>query len=556
MKFRLTILVIWSMLLFIGCVCTVARGEVSVVVVSSLQKVLQDEVNIIGATEAEVFCAKGEYESFQIIVLNPTGGDLPQIDVIASEWKYMGSRPDGIPVLRMFREHYVEVKRSSSNLNRPKGMYPDALIPFVDPYTGRHIEDAKYLAKGQNVKAGNSQGYWIDIFVSDKVRSGIYSNEITVLSNGQKIAAIPLRLTVWNFELPKKHKLKTYFGDVRDIKSYHNVTWGSPKRKIIIKRYMLMLRDHGISPIFPVHPKINKETGEVIFTSQYIGKLRAFTDEMHPSVMEVIVPYSIRKDPARRARYLRLWQDFINRNPWIPEPFIYFITDVSTEKGHLAIIDSGTAINTYAPSIKLLITDDTWYRESDYPDIEDMVDIWVPIWGRVTPAYLERHGQSGAEIWPFGALAYEEIPSWLIDFSLLDYRIPAWSSWSLNLKGIFYWQTMAWSKKSVKIDPWVDCETYYYKDKKKVFNGEGSLIYPGKAAGIDGPVASMRLKVFRDSVEDYDYFSILSELAGRDQTEEIVTKVASSLRVYSKLPQDYTEARKMVAKKILDSKRP
>lgn len=62
----------------------------------------------------------------------------------------------------------------------------------------------------------------------------------------------------------------------------------------------------------------------------------------------------------------------------------------------------------------------------------------------------------------------------------------------------------------------------------------------------------MRLKVFRDSVEDFDYFAALAKLAGRDEADRVVKDVASSFRTYSRNPSDYTEARKLIAKKILE----
>jgi hypothetical protein len=44
------------------------------------------------------------------------------------------------------------------------------------------------------------------------------------------------------------------------------------------------------------------------------------------------------------------------------------------------------------------------------------------------------------------------------------------------------------------------------------FYGDGSLLYPGKKVGIDGPVSSLRLEVLRDGLEAFDY------LAGRPRT--------------------------------------
>jgi hypothetical protein len=57
-------------------------------------------------------------------------------------------------------------------------MYPDALIPFVNPYTGQQITSAKYLAAGQAVKAKHSQGCWMDISVARDVRVGAYTNRL------------------------------------------------------------------------------------------------------------------------------------------------------------------------------------------------------------------------------------------------------------------------------------------------------------------------------------------------------------------------------------------
>lgn len=78
---------------------------------------------------------KAESESFQIMVLNPNLRDLPEVDLRASQWRYAGDRPGvGAPVLGMFKEHYVKVKKSSGTYWKAvkgrlrKGMYPDARV--------------------------------------------------------------------------------------------------------------------------------------------------------------------------------------------------------------------------------------------------------------------------------------------------------------------------------------------------------------------------------------------------------------------------------------------
>jgi hypothetical protein len=169
------------------------------------------------------------------------------------------------------------------------------------------------------------------------------------------------------------------------------------------------------------------------------------------------------------------------------------------------------------------------------------------------PQDIRRRQKAGDEFWSYSALDHKGVPNWLIDFPLLDYRIPAWFSWSLDLKGILYWQTINWASKRVKSDPWTNCQTY--SKGGEVWNGAGSLIYPGGEAGIDGPVASMRLKVFRDSIEDYDYFWVFSQRTEREKVNKIVREVASSFRVFSQDINKYVQTRTLIAENIIESNR-
>lgn len=67
--------------------------------------------------------------------------------------------------------------------------------------------------------------------------------------------------------------------------------------------------------------------------------------------------------------------------------------------------------------------------------------------------------------------------------------------------GILYWATDNWT--GVNCNPWVKTETY------PTGNGDGSLLYPGK--DFKGPVASIRLKMLREGLEDYELLMLLGE---------------------------------------------
>ena len=46
-------------------------------------------------------------------------------------------------------------------------------------------------------------------------------------------------------------------------------------------------------------------------------------------------------------------------------------------------------------------------------------------------------------------------------------------------------------------------------------NGDSFLIYPGHAAGYDGPLSSIRLEQAREGVEDYEYLYLLRQLMAK-----------------------------------------
>jgi hypothetical protein len=51
------------------------------------------------------------------------------------------------------------------------------------------------------------------------------------------------------------------------------------------------------------------------------------------------------------------------------------------------------------------------------------------------------------------------------------------------------------------------------------------LVYPGQPVGIQGVIASMRLKWLRDGVEDYEYIQILKDLGKKDLAMQIARSV-------------------------------
>jgi hypothetical protein len=80
---------------------------------------------------------------------------------------------------------------------------------------------------------------------------------------------------------------------------------------------------------------------------------------------------------------------------------------------------------------------------------------------------------------------------------------------------------------------------------------EGSLLYPGVDAGVQGLVASIRLKEIRQGLEDYEYLRILTKHRGRAATEDVVKRIARTWRDWDADPGHLLKARAEIARSIL-----
>lgn len=77
------------------------------------------------------------------------------------------------------------------------------------------------------------------------------------------------------------------------------------------------------------------------------------------------------------------------------------------------------------------------------------------------------------------------------------------------------------------------------------------LFYPGTDAGINGPIASVRLKNLRDGMEDYEYFVLLEKCGGEAIIEEIVKNAVPTWGSWDQDTDRLLERRRKIASEIL-----
>jgi hypothetical protein len=302
---------------------------------------------------------------------------------------------------------------------------------------------------------------------------------------------------------------------------------------------------------------VERADGSFAIPQEQVDALRTFVDQYHINAFQVPHPSTVVKDPdSQRDRlhaWLRAWDRAAHE---LARPQVLFYTylrdEPNTKEEYVYVQKWGPAVRAAHSVVKVLVVEQTKTQDEAWGNLYGAVDIWCPLFSLFDEATTVQRQTLGEIVWTYTALCQgQSTPWWHTDYPLLNYRVPAWIAWRYRIRGILYWGGMSyWNDVQ---DPWTQSVTLPRHGKKVNldFNGEGSLLYPGRAVGYDGVVPSMRLKALRDSIEDYEYLAILQRRGLAEQAQAVVMPLAGSFFQWEKDPQAYEEARKKLAELIL-----
>jgi hypothetical protein len=454
-------------------------------------------------TNVEIWAAGGEYEAFQIVI-TPGTEAVEGVDVQASD--LIGPMGDTVPASNFifYREHYLQIKDSSPDPghgNRPLGKrwYPDALIPRLDPWTGRRTA-GKMPSFPFNTAPHQNQPIWIDVHVPVGTHPGLYLASIQVSSNQGRVR-IPVSLHVWGFSLPIKPTLKSSFG--------------MHEPALTDRRVHEVLLEHRIMPI-NINPgdarEFQEQLGLNTIALRFWGNSNRNTCQMDPAPTSDVIASELSQYPPDLPLYIYPADEI--------DPCPNLFQNVRAWGSNMHAADRRIKnLVTVAP-VSQLYDDGRGTGRS-------AVDIWTML-----PKLYDSAGErvrfvqaKGDEVWSYTALVQDSYsPKWEIDFAPINYRIqPGFLSQSLGLTGILYWRVDLWTDA-----PWRD--VYGYREAGNFYPGEGMLLYPGGEVGVDSVVPSMRLKWIRKGVEDYEYVAILKRLGHGDWAISRIHRAAADWR--------------------------
>ena len=447
------------------------------------------------SSDVNLSAARDEYQSFQIVVNGASSG-LRKVDVNISDLRAPGGQVISRTSFTLYREKYVHVSSSSPNWggsNKPlgPGWYADALIPFTDPETGKPLSGAALTAVPFDVEPGNNQPIWVDLLVPRTAEAGQYSGTYTVTSDQGSFNG-PISLTVWNFTMPETPSLKTAFlfshAGTQEAQQELLRNKISPSATPVTQ--MPLMKGRGLNAT-DTGPFSGADVGNCKMSpAPSVSQFKSRTAGQQAGVL--LYDYSADEIGHCSNLYPTIQQ-------WAYNMHQAGISNLVSMSPNPALYSDGSGSGRSA------------------------VDIWVllPVMYNNAKSEVDHVLKKGDAVWSYNTLVQDAYsPKWEIDFDPINFRIqPGFINQSLNLTGLLYWRIDRWSS-----DPWNNVNNTGVFSSAN-YPGEGMLVYPGRQVGIQGVVASMRLKWLRDGVQDYEYIQILKNLGKADLALQIARSV-------------------------------
>lgn len=504
-----------------------------------------------GGWEPAISAARGEWEGFQL-VLNASPEELKGALVTARSLRGPGDELIAAPVI--LREDYVAITQSSERSPMQGGMYPDPLVPQNFPWP---------VLPG--IKKEINQPWWIDVYVPPDTKPGDYHGTLSVKLESGRVLSRDYTLHVWDFALPRLPSLKSSIFVVwRRIAKVHgfdeNASHAAPELQRILNDYYDMLIDHRLSPheVWATYPDDTEPLSDASFTHMEAGLRQHLLQRQAGTLGLPLWPTWPLGDPLGKDRAAAL--DYCARYCRMCEKLgcadrlykIFGELDEPNSAEQYALVREWGKFfaelrERHHVKIPLLVTEQIKPDKAEWGSLAGSVDIWVPhvgdVWkdseSKAAPHDITKRLAAGEEVWTYTALVqapeewmaahnhpkrldHGQPPVWLTDYPAINYRLLGWLAPLHGITGFTYWNTSFW--KGDDFDVWANNGTYPH-DNDEVYNGDGFLIYPAhqQRHGREGPVASIRLKWMRESIDDHDYI-VLMQKAGQGQTANELTQ--------------------------------
>ncbi|HPT28995.1 MAG TPA: DUF4091 domain-containing protein [Bryobacteraceae bacterium] len=523
---------------------------------SALTKVFRDEPPPAGAARWEVSMARGEAESFQLLI---TAGSaelkslsvrnvLPRKSALEAELSLAG---------------YI---RTVDNDRRPwarnegkgkVGWWPDPLLPNR-PF---------------DLPASETQPVWVTIHAPAGAPAGSHKARLEIRLDGKLLRKLDYTVRVFAVELPKQQQLRNAsFMPAVHLSEHYKPQGGvaGPEFFQIYERWARKAFSMHVGPTFDMMmgwsalldvpgggSKLNEmrlgrtgtnliwpmlgTPGQLDFS--LVDRLGAVGREYGMKQFSIAVfdrrlPWEKYTDELKQdlTGFLRAYAAHLRGKGMLQEAYVYNLDEPSP-----ALFDT---VRRNYELVKQAVPDlKVWLCLNEPKGVTALTgstDIW--------DVYIRQYDQSGIEqhrrpqdqvIWAVCVWPHEH-PNLFIEYPAVDARAIGWLTYSYGISGFEYWGLNYWGK-NIGNRGWAnfnggDTRTSWQRTPWPW--GDGWLLYPGENGE---PLSSVRLENVRDGFEDAELL-LLASKGKKEEADRIARMVAPSIEKFEKSPAAFEKA--------------
>ena len=393
---------------------------------------------------------------------------------------------------------------------------PDALIPVEvapswDPYP-------------MNVAANQNAAVWLDITVPTTQAAGTYTGSIIVKSGQSTLATIPLELKVAGATLPDMPVKTMLYYDASELS--RRIGSGASEQRLwqLYHRHRLSTMHSAMTAADAQGALAALDGTEFTSAHGYAGPGEGKGD----GILSLGTYGGYGAPNATTLAQVTGVADWLGQHNLLPttDAFIYAIDEScgsSYGAGWKSLLAGSTDPNVAGVKVGWTCSEDPASQPVDIPI--------VGAWG-YDPAQAAKATAAGKKVWIYNGQRPES-DAFFTDTPATALRANGWIAAMAGIDRWFYWETTFWYDDNRggqgAYDPFTTAETFH-NSSGDYCEGDGVLVYPGKqvdaftdhSIGIDGVIASIRLKNLRRGIEDAGYYQ-LAHAADAAKAEAVAT---------------------------------
>ena len=566
-----------ALMIFSGFSCgSPSKGQSQATVWSALstEKFRQDEtVDNKAEAKLDFVGMKGETQSLQIMITAHEyikGYSLETADLVGGDVVFSKNN------IMVYAERYVDIYLPFMNAaNRGKtiisesGFYPDALVP---------IESFK-KTREDRIEKGNNQGIWIDVEIPRDAAAGKYAGTFNLyLGEQNKKYEIPVSLEIYDLTLPEEVHSKTNIDiwyekiskgegenyDVNTDEVYYeylltkrvNASTVPPKYTASIDKFMEFIAKAAKNPAISTYTiplkfisgdwqyKITSTSKNGDNSPETVLKAKETLKSGLVNILTKILDKNLELRAAGddEIDLFKKAMFYFEDEPvagWRTQRVKVFCEQLKKAKDEIAnsyqtqleqypdLAQSLKNVNEICPSNQVNENLFVSTKDDGTPDYEksDGLTLWCPEeykWKDASFRETVKQRQAyGEEFWWYTCVINSPSMSYYVESLPIGIRSYSWMQYQYDIKGVLYWQTVAWDVPGY--DPYEDVISGSYG------GGEGILLYPGAKYGQKQPISSIRLQQLFAGQQDYEYFYMLDGYLKANNIEKTAAEIIYKL---------------------------